>query len=140
MQAVSVVGDDLRETSDGPRLVGGRCRACGAVAFPRPASCARCTGSDVDEHLLADRGSLWTFTVQNFLPKAPYDGWAEFTPYGVGYVELDGEVLVESRLLASSAAGLRIGAAVHLVVEEYGADASGTPLTTFAFAVDGAPA
>ena len=48
---------------------------------------------------LADRGTLWTWTVQAFEPKAPYRvPDAGFTPYGVGYVDL-GDVIVESRLV-----------------------------------------
>jgi uncharacterized OB-fold protein len=46
---------------------------------------------------LARTGTLWTYTVQGFRPKSPYDGPEEFSPYAVGYVDL-GEVLVESRL------------------------------------------
>lgn len=134
MEVRTVVGDDLRDTADGPRLVGGCCRTCGAVAFPRPASCARCTGSELDEHLLAAEGTLWTYTVQGFQPKAPYDGHADFAPYGVGYVDLAGEVLVESRLTVHEADQLAIGDRMMLVLEHYGDDASGDPLTTFAFA------
>ena len=134
MESVSVVGGDLRATNEGPRLVGGRCAGCGAVAFPRPESCARCTGWQINEHLLASSGTLWTFTIQNFLPKPPYDGAADFEPYGVGYVNLDGELLVESRLLTSTADDVSIGDRVVLVVEEYGRNAAGAALTTFAFA------
>jgi uncharacterized protein len=105
-------------TADAPELVGSRCRACGVVAFPAQASCAACTSSDVEQRRLARRGTLWTWTIQCFPPKSPpYAGRAEdFTPYGVGYVELPGEVRVEARLTESDPERLRIGMDMELVL------------------------
>jgi len=68
--------------SDAPQLIGSKCDNCGTVAFPAQGSCARCTSTDVSEHLLAREGTLWTWTVQGFRPKSPpYDGPAEFVPF-----------------------------------------------------------
>ena len=53
------------------------------------------------EHLLARRGRLWAWTTQDFPPPSPpYAGPTgdDFVPFGVGYVELPGEVKVETRL------------------------------------------
>jgi uncharacterized OB-fold protein len=116
-----------------PRLVGGACTACGAVAFPRPSSCARCTSTAVDERLLARRGTLWSWTVQRFQPKDPYIGPEPFEPYGVGYVDVDGEVLVEARLTTADPDGLEIGQPVELVVVPFTTAPDGSPLVTFAF-------
>ena len=97
--------------ADEPRLIGSLCRTCGEIAFPRRSSCARCTSTDVEERLLQRQGTLWTWTVQTFRPKPPYAGPQneDFEPYGVGYVELPGEVRVEARLLESDPDRLRIG-------------------------------
>ena len=105
-------------TEDAPELIGSRCRRCGVVAFPRQGSCAACTSSDVEEHRLARRGTLWTWTIQSFLPKSPpYAGAAEdFQPFGVGYVELPGELRVEARLTEADPARLHIGMAMELVL------------------------
>jgi uncharacterized protein len=105
-------------TADAPALIGSRCRRCGVVAFPRQASCAACTSSDVEERRLARKGTLWTWTIQCFPPKSPpYAGSAEdFEPYGVGYVELQGEVRVEARLTESDPERLRIGMPMELVL------------------------
>ena len=64
--------------SDDPRLIGARCAACGAVVFPSRASCPRCGMPGLDELLLPERGTLWTFTTQEFLPKEPYAGGETF--------------------------------------------------------------
>jgi uncharacterized OB-fold protein len=119
--------------SEAPRLVGGECRACGAVAFPRPATCSRCTSDDVAERHLGRRGTLWSFTVQRFEPKPPYDGPRPFRPYGVGYVELPGEVIVESRLTTANPDELEIGQAMELVVVPFRSGPDGHDTVTFAF-------
>ena len=71
---------------------------------------------------LADVGTLWSFTVQGFPPKSPPYFRSEtpgaFRPYGVGYVELPGELVVECRLTESDPARLRIGMPVRLTTVE----------------------
>jgi uncharacterized OB-fold protein len=117
-EPVSLHDGVVAGTADAPELVGSRCRRCGVVAFPRQASCAACTSSDVEERRLGRRGTLWTWTIQCFPPKSPpYAGTAtDFEPYGVGYVELPGEVRVEAHLTEADPARLRIGMPMELVL------------------------
>ena len=104
-------------TATEPRLIGSRCRNCGTVTFPRQGTCPRCTSTDVQERRLARRGTLWSWTIQRFRPKSPpYTGPEEFEPYGVGYVELPGEVRVEARLTEADPARLHIGMPMELVL------------------------
>jgi uncharacterized protein len=104
-------------TAADPRLVGSECERCGTVTFPRQGSCPRCTSQDVRERLLSPRGTLWTWTVQCFEPKSPpYAAGAEFEPYAVGYVELPGEVRVETRLTEVDFEELEIGMAMELTL------------------------
>ena len=119
--------------ADEPRLIGSRCRDCRIVTFPAQPSCPACTSVAVEEHLLGRTGTLYTWTVQNVRPKPPYAGPDEFEPYGVGYIELPGEVRVEARLTTADPARLRIGMPMELVVVPFG------DRVTYAFApVDGA--
>ena len=56
---------------------------------------------------------------QFFEAKAPpkhQAGVAEFEPYGVGYIELPGEVRVEARLTESDPERLRIGMPMDLTL------------------------
>jgi uncharacterized protein len=124
----------FEETAEGPRLVGSRCRNCGTVTFPKQTSCAHCAAEDSEEHLLAPRGELFTWTVQRFRPKTPpYTGPEEFEPYGVGYIELPGECRVESILTTADPGELRIGMAMELtLIPALGPD--GAAARTFAFA------
>ena len=137
MGSVAFAPDVFTWPADEPRLIGGRCSGCGAVTFPQQGSCARCGSLDVEAHLLARRGTLWTFTTQGFLPKEPYAGGetAEtFVPYGVGLVQLGDEVRVEGRLTEADPAKLRIGMEVELVIVPFRTDPDGTEVLTFAFA------
>jgi uncharacterized OB-fold protein len=111
--------DVVGGTEAEPRLIGSACGRCGTVTFPRQRSCPRCTSEDVHPRELATRGELWTWTIQCFAPKAPPylpGGVEEFEPYGVGYVELPGEVRVETRLTESDPERLRIGMTMELTL------------------------
>jgi uncharacterized protein len=112
-------GDLIAGTEHEPRLIGSVCGRCATVTFPRQRSCPRCTSEDVDPRELATRGELWTWTIQCFPPKAPpylERGVEEFAPYGVGYIELPGEVRVEARLTESDPERLRIGMLMELTL------------------------
>jgi uncharacterized protein len=121
--------------SDEPQLVGGRCTPCGAVIFPAAPSCPRCGATGMEEHLLPRRGTLWTWTTQDFLPKEPYaSGETDetFRPYGVGLVQLGDEVRVEARLTEADPEKLDFGMEVQLVVVPFREDGD-TTVVTFAF-------
>ena len=128
------VGEGLFTWPDDPRLIGSRCQTCGAVSFPEQNSCARCTSTDVVRHLLSRTGTLWTWTVQGFRPKSPpYEGPAAFEPYPVGYVELPGEVKVETLLVDVAPEDLRIGMEMELAIVPFASSVTEEPLVTFAF-------
>ena len=81
------------------------------------------------------RGTLWTWTTQDFLPKEPYaSGETDetFRPYGVGLVQLGDEVRVEARLTEADPAKLDFGMEVELVVVPFRDDGD-TTTVTFAF-------
>ena len=105
--------------------------------FPMQDGCPRCTASGAERVELGRRGTLWTFTVQGFAPKSPpyagSDDPATFVPFGVGYVELPGEVKVETRLTEADPAKLRIGMEMEMVIVPLKVDAEGNETVTFAF-------
>ena len=136
MPEVAFAPDVFTWPSEQPQLIGGRCSSCAAITFPVQPSCARCGSVDIDQHPLPRRGTLWTFTTQDFLPKEPYasgETLETFTPYGVGIVQLGDEVRVEGRLTESDPAKLQIGMEVELVVIPFRTDGDDTVMT-YAFA------
>lgn len=126
-----------RMTDDGPRLIGGRSRSSGVVTFPYQPTCPKTAAQDMEEILLEPEGTLWTFTIQGFLPKKPPYAGPEtpetFRPYGVGYVELPGQVKVEARLTEGDPDKLRIGMKMRLVVVPFRTDDEGRDVMMFAF-------
>ena len=135
--AVLVPAEALLFAPDGaPALRGSRCTACGEVYFPVAKGCSRCLASTMEDCNLGDRGTLWSWTVQGFLPKPPYNSGetaATFQPYGVGYVEMASGIKIHTRLTTADPARLRIGEPFTLVIAPYGTDPQGRPLLTFAF-------
>ena len=121
--------------SDEPQLIGSRCTMCQIVTFPAQVSCPRCPSTAMEEHLLARRGRLWAWTTQDFPPPSPpYAGptGEAFVPFGVGYVELGGEVRVEARLTEADPSALMQGMEMELVLVPFH-DSGGDEIMIFAF-------
>ena len=130
----------LRLEGGGPSLIGSRCADCGEVYFPSAASCTRCLGTRLESHGLGSTGVLWSWTIQGFLPKPPYNSGEtadSFRPYGVGYVEMACGIKVESRLTLADPASLRIGMPMALTIVPYRVTAEGDRVSTFAFEPSG---
>ena len=124
--------------SSEPHLNGSVCDACAAVAFPAQGFCPRC-GSGMHLKALATTGTIWTWTSQEFRPVAPpYAGPTEFERYYVGFVELPGELRVESLLVDVAEDGPQIGQEVELRIVPFVETEAGTTRMTFAFAPTGA--
>lgn len=130
----TLIADDLlAETDGGIRLIASRQRATGKIIFPpRPG-----TDNRFERIALPQEGLLWSWTIQRFRPKSPpYAGAEVFEPYAVGYVELEGALVVESRLADVNFGALRIGMPMRLVPQLF-MMAGGEARTTFAFAPAG---
>ena len=122
--------------SDNPALLASRCNACGIASFPAAESCMACSGRDVSVEELPGRGTLWTWTVQRFMPKTPYNSGEtpeNFQPFGVGYVELPGGVRVEGRLTERDPDKLHIGMAMDVVFDTYRVEENGDEVVGFFF-------
>jgi uncharacterized protein len=122
--------------ADEPQLIGSVCPDCAAVTFPQQGSCPRCGLVGLTPRLLARRGTLWTFTTQEFLPKEPYASGETpetFRPFGVGMVELGDDVRVEARLTEADPDVLQIGMDMELVIVPFRTEEDGTEVMTYAF-------
>ncbi|WP_067562977.1 Zn-ribbon domain-containing OB-fold protein [Nocardia acidivorans] len=125
----------MRVDAHGIRLIGSRCGACAEIDFPAQDSCRRCGATDMRVAHLGERGVLWSWTVQRFPPPSPpyVPRGREFEAFGVGYVELPGEVIIESLLTESDADRLWIGMPMRLTTFDVPGHC-GEQATTFAFA------
>ena len=110
-------------------LIGGKCQACGAVAFPKRAVCHKCLSEDVVEIPLSRRGKLASFTVawaapQGFKP-----------PLMQGYIDLPEGVRLFSLITGPepSPHALGLGQEMELVFEEMRVDNDGNQIVVFRF-------
>ena len=118
--------------ADGIALLASRERATHRFCFPaRPEDDPR-----YDRVVLPRTGRLWSWTIQRFRPKSPpYAGPEAFEPYAVGYVDLDGALIVEGRLVDAAFDDLEIGMAMRIVPLPF-LLADGSLRTSFGFAPD----
>lgn len=112
MSALAPIAPGLWTDEAEPRLIGAR-RADGEIIFPVPSGDAAAL---VEPVALLRKGTLWSWTTQGFEPKEPYSGPQPFQPFLIGYVELPGEVIVETRIVDASPADLVIGMPMTFVV------------------------
>ncbi|MEE2060093.1 Zn-ribbon domain-containing OB-fold protein [Rhodococcus artemisiae] len=139
MTSIPIAEGLFRESDDGAYLIGGRCRSCDAVSFPTRTTCGRCQHDDIAEERLPRTGTVWTWTSQSFLPKAPYIGPgtdSDFEGFVVGYVDLPGACIVQARLdvpVAEASERVAIGTTVDLVTLPFCTNSDGATVTTYAF-------
>ena len=134
--AARPIAEDLFTWPEAPALIGNSCSTCGTVTFPRRTGCSRCGSADIESRALPRTGTLWSWTSQGFVPKAPFTGEliAADGPWFVGVIELGGEVRVESLLTGVSQDSLRIGMPMQLAIIPFHRDESGDEVVTYAFA------
>ena len=122
--------------SDEPALLASRCSDCGIANFPVAESCMACSGQEVAIEELPRRGTLWSWTIQHFMPKPPYrsnETPETFKPYGVGYLELPGGTRVEGRLTESDPDKLSIGMEMDVVFQPFRTEDNGDEVIGFFF-------
>jgi uncharacterized OB-fold protein len=119
-QILQPIAEGLWTKEAQPRLLGARLPS-GKIVFPFPQGDAAC---DAVPYPLSRTGKLWSWTRQDFQPKEPYEGPEPFKPYLLGYVELPGEVIVETRIVDAVLEDLELGMAMEFVVAPFDASRS----------------
>ena len=114
---------------DGPRLLAGRCAACGKLHFPAAPVCPYCGADGALETRVGPAARLCLYTA--VLSRPP--GYRGEVPYGFGVAELEGGLRVIARLTESRLERLRPGLALSLVVEPLCTDDDGTAVLSYAF-------
>ena len=75
---------EWKELRQDVRLYGSRCRACGLVQYPMAHVCLGCkTREQLEDHKLARRGVVFTYTIDNLAPVAEH-------PMPMLVIDLDG--------------------------------------------------
>ena len=132
MNALTPIDPELWSNDGEPHLMGGKLPS-GEIVFPLPQGDA---AENVEPYKLSRHGKLWSWTSQGFLPKEPYEGPGsgenegpqDFQPFLLGYVELPGEVIVESRIVDATLEELKLGMPMEFCIVPFNAEH-----TTYAF-------
>jgi len=131
--APPIVAGLFEIAADGPHLIGGKRKSDGRTVFPMPG------GFEAQKYeavKLSQEGKLWSFTVQRFRPKSPPYAGADdektFQPFALGYIELPGQVIVESRIEVDNFARLKIGMPMRLAIVPF-ARADGKAVSSYVF-------
>jgi len=132
---VHAVSGLLRETADGPRLLGSRCRGCGAAYFPKDSVCHNpdCENPATEDASFGPGGTIWSCAVQNYEPPPPVVTEQPYEPYAVGMIDLDDGLRVLGRIDIDDPMQVQVGGRVELVVGRIGADEAGNDIVTWMF-------
>ena len=76
---------DYNEALKGDRLLGLKCRECGAITVPPKMACQKCASTDMEITELTGRGKIETFATVYVAP----EGREEEVPYVIVMVGLD---------------------------------------------------
>jgi uncharacterized OB-fold protein len=124
------IAANLFKTTPELRLIGARHKSSGRYIFPGSGELESYEAVE-----LPSRGLLWSYTVQRFPPKSPpYRSDEPFAPFAVGYIELPGTLIVESRLIDTPFDELHVGLPMELTTFTLRSDAEANTLM-FAFRV-----
>ncbi len=80
-----LISKDYDEALRQNKLLGLKCRACGAITVPPKIACRQCAGSEMDVVELKGSGKIRTFTTVNVAS----EGREDEVPYTIVMVELD---------------------------------------------------
>ena len=116
------------------RMKGSRCKDCGEVFMGKATTCANCTGTKLEEIVLSNRGTLWTYTLIQYQPPGDYKGKVDpFIPFAEGLVELPEGIRVLAPVKECDFEKIKIGMPLELVVHELFQDSNGNPVVAFYF-------
>ena len=82
------------------KLMGSRCKSCGALYVPPRPLCPDCYGDDMDWEQLGGKGKLIAFTTVHIAPTAMIEaGYGRNNPYCTGIVQLDEGPAVSAQII-----------------------------------------
>jgi uncharacterized OB-fold protein len=114
------------------RLIGSRCKACGAEFFPPVYRCRRCGSEDIKDEEMPKEGRIMTYTQLH----EPLPGFETQAPFYLAVVRLDNGARVLSQLVDSPDESVKTGARVRATVRRAKVDGdSGQILYGYKFIV-----
>jgi len=124
----------------GPHLIGSKCPRCGTYVFPpRENNCPNpaCDSDTLEPVALSTRGTLWSYTENQYPPPPPYPAPDPFEPFAIAAVELvdEGLIVLGKVVEGTLAADLKVGMAMELTTMPLFTDADGVERIVYAWRI-----
>ncbi|MFC1860654.1 Zn-ribbon domain-containing OB-fold protein [Chloroflexota bacterium] len=110
-EQVPALPDLFMWTDEGVHLMSARCNSCGTVFFPKYHEQHRpgCSREGIESILLNGEGILASYTVQHYMPPAPFRVDEKIAPYIIGLVEFPEGIQVAGLMIDCSPEQLEMG-------------------------------
>ena len=121
-------------------LIAGKCTQCATYVFPpRANNCPNpaCDGDELDQAPLSRRGTLWSYTENQYAPPPPYPSPDPFEPFAVAAVELadEGIIVLGKVIEGTLAADLKVGMEMELTTMPLYVDDEGVERVVYAWRI-----
>jgi uncharacterized OB-fold protein len=93
------------------KLMGGRCKRCGAVHLPPRPVCSKCFSKELEWVKIPPKGKLLTYTIIHVAPTL----FQSMTPYTVGIVQLENGLNIPGMIKDVAADEIKIGMNLKVV-------------------------
>lgn len=125
----------FESTSQDPRLLGSKCKECGAVSFPRSLRKHRpeCVSHEAEDIRLSRRGILRSYTILHYQPPELFKGPDPFEPYAIGSLELMDGIEVFGIIKDCAFGDLKIDMPMEIIFDKLYSDPDGTERLTWKF-------
>lgn len=120
--------------TEGVRLKGIKCKACGSLALGESKYCINCTSKDVEEYIFGKYGKIYSYTIIRHPPPPPYPQ-ESFKPFPVAWVELEEGLYILSEITECGLDELDFGMPVELAVSKGWVDDDGNDVIMYKFRV-----
>jgi hypothetical protein len=109
---------------DEHRLMGSRCRSCGALYLPPRPLCTACYEDEMEWVEMGGRGKLMAFTTVHIAPTAMQEaGYGRKNPYCTGVVQLDEGPAISAQIVGvdeKTPQGIAVGIPLYVAFIERG--------------------
>lgn len=99
----------FNEFLDEGRIMGSKCRGCGAIHLPPRPVCPDCGGREMEWEEVEGRGSVRAFTVV----RVPLTRFKDRCPYACGVVKLDAGPMISGMIVGVSEEEMSVGSRVE---------------------------
>lgn len=112
---------DWRRRYERYRLIGSRCKGCGAIYYPSRRKCVECKSEELEPYELPKVGRILSYTIIYEAPKR----FKKYEPYAVALIELEDGSRILSQLTDVDLDKVHVGMEVEATLRrlyEYGED------------------